>query len=335
MINQKIIDYIKKSLKQGAEKEEIREALISEGWSEKEVDEAMDYFFNFDKQRSFVDEENKDSFGINSADVSSLPKGKELLSQAWSLYKQRILTFAGIVALPALLSLLIIGLFVGGLLMVNPSPNLINFIVLIITFISVLLILGIISLWSQLALVYAIKDSSEGIGIIESYRRAAQKLFSFIWMSIISGFIILGGFFLLVIPGILFAIWFSLAVFVLVMEDLKGMDALLKSKEYIKGRFRSVFLRFLYIGCVSFLFLLPVFFFESLDLPLLEDVVEFIIALIVGPLSMIYYFLVYKNLRALKKELPFSSPTLGQKLPYLVIGVVGILIMVGIFFTIL
>lgn len=334
MIDQKIIDYIKKNLKEGANKEEIRKALISEGWAEDKVNEAIDYFFNFDKEKSFAENENKDSFDIDFSNVSSLPKGKILLSQAWSIYKQRVFTFAGIVILPAIFGFLITGLLMMGVLSLfnNPTAGSINLPILIITLVSVFVAVGIVSLWSQLALIYAIKDYSENIGIIKSYRRAAEKLLSFLWMSIISAFIIIGGAFLLIVPGILFAIWFSLAVFILVGENLKGMDALLKSREYIRGRFRSVFSRLIYIGLISFLISSPIFFFRFMDLPLLESVVKIIISLVVGPLSMIYYFLVYKNLRVLKKEFPFS-PTLRQKLYYLIAGTAGILIMAGIFFT--
>ncbi len=57
-----------------------------------------------------------------------------------------------------------------------------------------------------------------------------------LWVSILTGLAVIGGLILLIIPGLIFAAWFSLAVFVAVEEDLKGMAALKRSKELVKGR---------------------------------------------------------------------------------------------------
>jgi len=51
-------------------------------------------------------------------------------------------------------------------------------------------------IWGQLALICAIKDSGENIGVIESYRRAWRKILSYWWVTFLTTSIVLGGSFL-------------------------------------------------------------------------------------------------------------------------------------------
>lgn len=111
-------------------------------------------------------------------------------------------------------------------------------------------------------------------------------------------FIALGGFLLLIIPGIIFAVWFSLAEFVLIAEDLRGMDALLKSREYVKGMWKNVFLRFLFLGVLSFIVAtIASFIFGLPKISFIEKISQFLIWLFLTPLAYTYVFLVYSNLK--------------------------------------
>jgi len=74
-----------------------------------------------------------------------------------------------------------------------------------------------------------------------------------IWVGLLAGFVGAGGFLLFVIPGIVFTVWFCFAQFVLVREDLRGMDALLKSREYVRGKGGKVALRLLLVWAVTLL----------------------------------------------------------------------------------
>src|SRR3989344_3979582 len=95
-------------------------------------------------------------------------------------------------------------------------------------------------IWAQAALFMGIVASDENIGIRESFRRARGKILSMYWVMILSIFIFIGGFVLLIIPALIFATWFSFAIFVFFAEGTRGLDALLKSKEYVRGRFWGV-----------------------------------------------------------------------------------------------
>ena len=87
-------------------------------------------------------------------------------------------------------------------------------------------VLIIIGLWAQVSLIFAIQGREQKTGVIESFRKGWHKILSFVWVSILAGFLILGGFGLFIIPGIIFSIWFIFSTYVLVAEDKNGMQAI-------------------------------------------------------------------------------------------------------------
>lgn len=82
-------------------------------------------------------------------------------------------------------------------------------------------------------------------------------------------FLLVGGFLLFIIPGIIFIIWFLSGQYVLVSEDLRGFNALLRSKQLIQGNWWRIFWYFfliiLIIVIINFLFLVEIFTFLVLN----------------------------------------------------------------------
>lgn len=329
MVNQQLLDYIRQQLQQGVSREQIKSSLLANGWQEADINETFALISN--------PAHSPQSPITSQPTITALPGASAILGQAWSLYKQRLGTFLGIMIIPMLVLIGVLAVFVGGgllgftLLPAKFAAGGIGLGLLIVLAIAFLLVVFISQIWGQTALLYAIKDSQERIGVMEAYRRGWHKILSYWWVSLLAGFIMMGGFLLLVVPGIIFAVWFSLAMFVLIAEDLKGMNALLKSREYVKGKWGSVLWRFFFIGALSF-----IISFISLVvgflIPYGEYVSEFVISLFLTPLTMAYGFLVYSNLKALKGEVAFA-PTGGQKAKFIVVAILGVLLIPAIFFS--
>lgn len=311
MINQQMFDYIKQQSQQGVSREQIKNSLLAKGWSENDINEAFVAHSN-----------NLAPFpqpSTSQQTQASLPGVITILSQAWSLYKQRFGTFLGIMIIPTLISV--------GLSFVLASNRSFDFTLILLTIIFSLFMF-ISFVWGQIALLYAIKDSQEGIGFVESYKRGAHKIFSYFWVLLLTGFITAGGFFLLIVPGIIFMVWFSLAIFVLIVEDLKGMNALLKSKEYVRGKWTAVFWRFLFIGVLSLIVSLVMgFILNFFKIPFSTEISNFIVGVFLTPLVVSYSFLVFSNLKTLKGEI-VSIPTKNKKTFFIFIGISWILITV-------
>jgi hypothetical protein len=73
-----------------------------------------------------------------------------------------------------------------------------------------------------------------------SYRYGFKRLGSVILVSLLVGLILLGGFILLIIPGIIFLVFLAVTIPALVVENKRGTDALGRSWNLVKGAFWHV-----------------------------------------------------------------------------------------------
>jgi len=291
----------------------------------------------------------------SSQPTASLKKPTELLSEAWEMYKARWKTFLGIMVVPTLFfvisifiltrfSIVAMGLLPGGIMYSNP------FIILIL-FSILYLIMIIIWIWSQATLVYAIKNSEEKIGVKESYRRGWHKLKPFFWVLILLNLIISSGFILFYIPGIIFSIWFSFAVYIVVAEDLKGMNAILKSREYVRGHWWQTLWRFLFIFLVAIGIFIGIALFSMIMMILtgiilssigeaanvvgpvlyLSNFLLVVVAVIsIVPFMTIYSFLVYSDLKKIKGDFEFKPSSKIKTILIIIAVLQPLIIMFGI-----
>ncbi len=295
MPNQELLNYINQQLQSGVSPEQIKSALVSSGWKEGDINEAFAELSNPVVSQSQTAQTN----------ITVLPGAMDILQQSWLLYKQRMQTFLGIAAAPLVVSIGLLLLLAGGSLALLAKSGSSSVVAMFATGIALpliilmVIIIAIISVWSQIALLYAIKDNQEGIGVVEAYRRSWAKILPYSWVIFLQGLITVLGFLLFIIPGIIFSVWYSLTIFVFIIEDLKGMNALQKSKEYIKGKWWAVFGRLFFI---FFLFFIPVMITPILfeNIPAAEVITNFMLDLFFIPLITIYLFCIYNNIKAIK-----------------------------------
>lgn len=67
-------------------------------------------------------------------------------------------------------------------------------------------------------------------------QRSPHFALSFIVLGILTVLAVLGGLLLLIVPGIIFLAWFSMAAYVLVEEDISAIESMKRSKQLVKGR---------------------------------------------------------------------------------------------------
>lgn len=80
-----------------------------------------------------------------------------------------------------------------------------------------------------------------------------KYFFSNIWIKILYGLIVFAGLIVLVVPGVIFAIWFFFAIYAMLVDGKRGREALKYSKRLISGRWWGVVWR-LIIPKILFLF---------------------------------------------------------------------------------
>jgi len=112
----------------------------------------------------------------------------------------------------------------------NPTLTLLSYILnLVLNF--VLLPLTNASVIQAVARLYL----GQPVTALEAIRHGLRRLLPLIGTTILIYLAVMGGLILLIIPGILFALWFSLSQHVVVIEELAGVAALRRSKHLVRN----------------------------------------------------------------------------------------------------
>ncbi len=173
--------------------------------------------------------------------LKKLSFGK-ILSMGWKIYKSQFVTIVAIIlisSLPTILAQFNIGKMSKGTF----SPGY-----------FLLAIIGILtSILGALALCYVVDATvnETEISFREAFNKALPIWGSSIWTSILCALIIIGLCFLLIIPGIIWSVYYIFAIYVVALKGLTGKAALNYSKGLVVGRWWEVFFVNLGIGLLT------------------------------------------------------------------------------------
>ncbi len=246
-----------------------------------------------------------------------------MLGQAWRQYKVHAALFTSIIFIPLVVSLLV-SLVQEGWGAVVPGSA-----VFILSIVS-----AIVSLLGQIALFTAVSDPSQAT-FASSYSAGMKRFFPYLWLMIISVITLLGLTMLFVIPGILFSVWFAMGMFVFIVEDERGMNALLKSKAYVAGHWWGVLWRLIFVGLFIGILTLVIsgilgglFAMAGLTPAMLLisiAVVAGLLSLVFTPLSYVYVFDLYQALKGSKGAIEINR-TGAHKAKFIIPALIGLAI---------
>ena len=259
-----------------------------------------------DAPSTFPDLSESPPAGASSSDSSAGPPGPpaapamtdigELFRQSWELYQKRFVTLILLYLLTMLAVIIPTALAVGLAFFMTLIAGGIAFFVTV----SLGILVGVVcSLWCYSGFLCAVVDDT--LRLEDALTRGKKLLLPLAWIFLLTGFIITGGYFLLIIPGVIFTVWFFFAQFIVPGENVRGMEALLKSREYVRGHWLDVALRLFLIWVVSCVVSFIPFF-------------GMILAVLFFPYVMIFHCLIYRDLRAIKGDIPFSCGTSSKLL---------------------
>jgi len=184
---------------------------------------------------------------------------RDLLRESWALYKNNFALFAKIIAwllIPSVI-LSLLPYFVSSPVAFLAA----NFMISLASWVlSVLITIAII-----LAMDAVLKK--EPIKLKNIYNLSYSKTFSGIIISILVSLAVGFGTILLIIPGIIFSVWFSFSLYVLVLENKKGTEALSASRQLVKGKFWPILWRwiapnFVYGVILLIIILIPIYIID-------------------------------------------------------------------------
>lgn len=243
---------------------------------------------------------------INVSTDKKMDSISDLLKSTFDLYKKNVWRLVAIVALPILFIILAMLAIILGTMFL---PSMIAISVMV--FLAGVLI--IISVWSKSALLFAIKNINEKMSFKQVFERSQKFIWPYFVISVLVGFIILGGLTFLFIPAVILGVMVMFSNFVLIDQNHKDIDALAKSREYIRGYWWQVFARMVVVFLI---------FMIISTIPLIGNIVSIFFA---TPFIMIYVFKMYENLKEIKST-EVVTDNKDTKDMMVLIAVIGIFI---------
>ena len=205
----------------------------------------------------------------------------------------------------ALIPLAIISLFVIIVAWQGDGASLSLEIVSLFIFLVSFLAIIYFMIRGYMGLFLLVKNNYEGKPLA-IFKETKKSVWSYIGLTILTSIFILLWALLLIIPGVIYSIFYSLAIYVFFFEDKKGMAAIRRSKELIKGYWWPVFGRYCFLTLVMWVFgviiSIPLSMFKELSLSwhLWNGVMQ-LFNFLIGPIALLYSYQIYKDLVKIKK----------------------------------
>jgi hypothetical protein len=227
---------------------------------------------------------------------SGLPSVGQLLKQSWELFKTRVKTLLLVSVIGVAVIVVISLIFGGGMAFFgsNMDAQGVPEGMSLVTMIIMIVIVMLVAFLEQGALVSAVSSPADN-GVGAAYRAAWNKFGPFLWTSILGGIIIAIGFVLLIVPGVIIAVWFSVAGFIVMNEGKNGWSALAASKAYVAGRWGKVFVYLLVLVVIGVLL--------SIVAGFLGQFGNLIVQLLVMPWTVAYSYGIYQPCALIRKQL--------------------------------
>jgi hypothetical protein len=83
--------------------------------------------------------------------------------------------------------------------------------------------------------------SGEGLEVKETLKVAWRKLGRYFLTNLLTSLIMVIGYILLIVPGVVFTVWYSFSQYIVITQDVGPIQALKASKKLVSGRFWPVF----------------------------------------------------------------------------------------------
>lgn len=247
---------------------------------------------------------------ISPAEATLIPmdmkSAGEIFRSAWATYKAGFTKFVGL-QLFAFLGMLplILTIFISSFIVTTNVNGSVIKVILGALGIVFLIVGAYINLTCQVSTCLFLKNFVIEKTIIDLFKDGSSYVGRFFWVSILTGLIVMLGIIALIIPGIIFAIYYSFSTWSLVYEEKRGMDALRRSKELVKNYWWAVCYRCIYIAFFYFLISLvlsiPYLFFQekSTQGQIWNFCIQFV-KYVIAPIGIIYSFYIFKDLLRIK-----------------------------------
>jgi hypothetical protein len=194
-----------------------------------------------------------------------------------------------------------------------------------------MMVTGILSMLGHVlcrgALIESVSESYLGteITVGQAYRFVWPKFLNLIGAGILVVLVVYMGFFLLVVPGIIFALWFALTTPAIVVENLKVIEGMSRSKALASGNLGKILSVGFLVIVISWVVGIPfgiagnflgriLFFNNILLMTFIYQLTAVVGQILIVPIGAIAYILLYYDLRIRKEgfDLEMLANSIGS-----------------------
>jgi uncharacterized membrane protein YesL len=240
-----------------------------------------------------------------------LPSPWQLLKSAWQLYKQRFLP---------LLVLTIYSVF--GILFVylvtyiskripDLGPESIYKTILVVFMILVIIAAWFFGIYLSIRAkcgLYLLCSFPNKTSANNTFKQTKGLTWKFFSSSFLMAIFTLLWMILLIIPGLIFGIYYGFAPMIAIFENKKALASIKASKQLVKNYWWPVFGRLLFIMVIAFVLglissVITGLFPKNSAPAITFNIIYEIIVIVLSPIAVAYSYLIYKNLFAIKNNL--------------------------------
>lgn len=221
----------------------------------------------------------------------SLISLSDLFYQAIEVYRGKFWRLMGMIVIPCLISVIpiifILSLYaIFRLLPLGSSAMITISIILGLLGILATLFMAVVIFISRVALMVMIKENNNQLGLKEYWRKGQKVAWQFFTTSLLSGILLILLFCLLIVPGIIFLVFWLFVSWIVINEGLVNRVALRRSKQLVSGYWWPIF------GRLLLLFLFLILFTKA---PF-----SAFISWLLLPFCLAYIYEIYKSLVEIK-----------------------------------
>ncbi len=241
--------------------------------------------------------------------IVNLPGTASLLKRTWTAYRE---LFPNLIALTALFG---VGAFLNVVIqdgltaMVSTSPEILQGLVKVINTVLNAAISGFYFSFIFAAMIYLIHSWKAGkkMHLEEALKAASEKYVSLFLVGFFLFLLMNGGLLGAVMP-FLFSIWFYFALYVVLLDDERGLAAIAKSRYLTHGLFFRILGR--YVAITAMLVVAFSLLWFLLLVPLvgwaLFSIAVVALGLFAFPFFIVYEYYRYEDVAAVKRNVPFT-----------------------------
>lgn len=241
----------------------------------------------------------------------------DLIVKSWQLFSKNFTTLFKVILWLLVPTIL---LSLAPLLGENTTVVTITFFLMALTI--------VVSIWINIILIELLNKyyKNETADVEGLYKTSWSKFWPLVLVSVLVGLAVLGGTILFIIPGIIFAVWFSFANYFLILEDKRGIEALKASKKLVQGKWWSIlwhwvaptlFYGIIMMAMAGIIMIILSFFMDmkSLTANLIGATISNILSVGLTPLFVAIGVILFTEMKKYKIATPPLTPEAAPEIP--------------------